>query len=119
MIEVKNGDIVRVVLEGPVSCVRAGHFDVGESGVNVIRRDAEHVKSIEVIRRNFKVGDTVQYGDLLTLPVGAVIQSAMTRSYVLTVKSDGLAEATGFDGSERLAMLVDPYQILWLPDAES
>ena len=64
--EVKEGDTVRVVLEGKASYVRGGaEFEVGtDSGTsNHIWPSADHVKSVEVIKKAepvYKDGDVLE-----------------------------------------------------------
>ena len=64
MTEVKDGDRVRVVLEGSVGEVMASHFTVGEGRFsNIIGKEAAHVVSVEVLpspEPEWAVGDVVK-----------------------------------------------------------
>lgn len=60
----KDGDWVRVVLEGPVSDVDnvMGSFEIGLTGRNWIGAKAEHTVSIEKTSQPVKVGDDLTAG---------------------------------------------------------
>lgn len=72
--KVKNGDIVRVVLEGRADWADTQGFAIGKANENFISPAASHVKSIEVLAPPVKVGDRV--GKVDELPVGTVLLDA-------------------------------------------
>jgi hypothetical protein len=74
-VKVKKGDRVRVVLEGEVRGVEHdADFVIGPIGVdNFITQSAQHVVSVEVLAKQFKVGDTVSGDDYAKLPIGTVV----------------------------------------------
>ena len=119
-VEVKNGDRVRVVLEGPVTRETPGTFTVGDSwNSNVIFPDAVHVKSVEVLRRAFKVGDTVEtIADLRALPMGTVVKPTEP-DYVAAEKAyDNVWYwANGSDGKHDGPPEL-PATILYLPEGD-
>ena len=73
--EVKDGDDVRVVLEGPAKRGHDGFF-VGKNRENFIFTGASNVVSIEVLPP--KVGDKLtNKGQLDALPAGSVVKHAL------------------------------------------
>lgn len=74
-VNVKQGDRVRVVLEGEVRAVAGPGYWVGKFPEdNCINPNADHVISVEVLAKQFKVGDTVEGDDYADLPVGTVVK---------------------------------------------
>jgi hypothetical protein len=73
-VKVNKGDRARVILEGVVGDVYPGAFILGDDGSNHIVQNAKHVVRIEVLAKQFKVGDTVSGDDFAKLPVGTVVK---------------------------------------------
>jgi hypothetical protein len=70
----RDGQRVRVVLEGDAWDVSGETFRVGEKGWNIILPTASHVTSVEILRPPVKVGDVIEAAaDLNDLPVRAVV----------------------------------------------
>lgn len=77
MSKFKQGDIVRVVLEGPISYICHEYANIGDdySSTYYLNGRQDHVKWIEVIKSPPKVGEFVRESDLESLPVGTVLQN--------------------------------------------
>jgi hypothetical protein len=70
----RDGQRVRVVLEGDAWGVSGETFRVGERGWNMILPTASHVMSVEVLRPPVGVDDVLEAAaDLDDLPVRAVV----------------------------------------------
>jgi hypothetical protein len=111
-VKVTKGDRVRVVLEGEVRSVeRDADFVIGPMGVdNFITQSAKHVVRIEVLAKQFKVGDTISGDDYAQLPVGTVLSSFDILTH--KVGNDRWASRWGDCSSEYLG---GPRKIAFLP----
>jgi hypothetical protein len=80
-VKVNKGDRARVILEGVVGGVYPGAFILGDDGSNHIVQNAKHVVRIEVLAKQFKVGDMVSGDDYAKLPVGTLVDSRNGQVY--------------------------------------
>lgn len=111
-VNVKQGDRVRVVLEGVAKDPRFSGtgFLLGANSENLIVPNWDHVVSVEVLAKQFKVGDTVEGDDYAKLPVG----TQLTSFNVVMVK---VGPNTWADerGHYTDSQLTDPREIVFLP----
>jgi hypothetical protein len=76
--DVKKGDRVRVVVEGVATyCSSGGNLAIGVDSTHTLHTIVTNhpsVVSVEVLTKQFKVGDTVSGDDYAKLPVGTVVK---------------------------------------------
>lgn len=83
-VKVNDGDRVRIILEGEAwnaeTWLGSKSVSIGRNGdgSNTIKLNAEHVVSVEVLAKQFKVGDMVGGDDYAKLPVGTLVGSGRT-----------------------------------------
>lgn len=124
-VEVREGDRVRVVLEGEAT-LREGRqaFALGEYHGNIIYQNEEHVVSVEVLERKVvrpKVGDYVsgqdQYNDP-DMPVGTILAGYQSKlPYLVRVPNAWVSLRDGMSYSIPNGNLFDSRTVLFVPEA--
>jgi hypothetical protein len=84
---VKTGDRVRIVLEGVADIPLPDSTGFTISEWTFISPQMQHVVSVEVLAKQFKVGDTVSGDDFAKLPVGTGVAHPSNGRPGLHVKS--------------------------------
>src|SRR5690349_14332502 len=84
----REGDLVRVTLEGVVGYMDGQYFEIGRTPeAALVFGEQDYLKSVEVVKPPFKVGDIVaDHHDLYELPEGAVVKPT-DNSYVAAEKA--------------------------------
>jgi hypothetical protein len=112
--DVKKGDRVRVVVEGVATyCSSGGNLAIGVDSTHTLHTIVTNhpsVVSVEVLAKQFKVGDTVSGDDYAQLPVGTVLSSFDILTH--KVGNDRWASRWGDCSSEYLG---GPRKIAFLP----
>lgn len=117
-VDVKNGDRVRVVLEGVASDSEYNNhgFNIGTGNANFINPQQAHVVSVEVLAKQFKVGDTVSGDDYAKLPVGTIVKFNRSDTTVCRIKIAATQWANILDRRD-IDHLSGSRTIVYLPDA--
>jgi hypothetical protein len=91
--DVKKGDRVRVVVEGVATyCSSGGNLTIGVDSTHTLHTIVTNhpsVVSVEVLAKQFKVGDTVSGDDFAKLPVGTIVKlAALSGAGIRRIKRD-------------------------------